>query len=151
MLASSLTRRITIDVEVFGVSFFKEIKFNCSRLNGVFGFQYSSITQTMESNLSNGGGQIGSLRSRSDMNGWGPKFALEGFRPIGNTRLELFATVGGAVQFGHRDQFVANSTTGDFDRVGADEFVTTVDFPDWHSVPENDCRKIVPITLSPGD
>ena len=117
----------TIDVEVFGVSFFQEIKCDFSRLNGVFGFQYSSITQTMDSILSNGGGAIDSLTSRSDVNGWGPKFALEGYQTIGNTRMELFAKVGGAVLFGHRDQLVANTSTGVFNRVGADEFVTTID------------------------
>jgi len=29
--------------------------------------------------------------------------------------------------FGHRDQFVQNTQTGDFDRIGADEFLTTAD------------------------
>ena len=118
----------TIDAEVFGFSVFKEIQFKISRLNGIFGFQYSSLTQTMDSILSSGGAEIGRLMSRSDLNSWGPKFALEYYRPVGHTKLEMFTSVGGAVLFGQRDQFVANTMTGDFDRVGADEFVTTVDF-----------------------
>ncbi len=118
----------SIDVEVIGATFFKEMKFRISRLNGLFGFQYSSTTQSMDVMLSNSGTEIGRLASRSDLHAWGPKFGLEYYRPIGHTKLELLTTVGGSVLFGHRDQFVSNTSTGDFDRVDADEFVTMVDF-----------------------
>lgn len=118
----------TVDVEVFGISFFKEIQFKIARLSGSFGFQYSSIAQSMNAILSSGGTEIGRLTSQSELNAWGPQFALEYFRPMGHTQLELFTSVGGSVLFGHRDHFVSNTVTGDFDRVNADEFVTTIDF-----------------------
>ena len=118
----------SIDAEVFSASFFKEMKFKISRLNGIFGFQYSGITQSMDSTLSSGGTETGRLSSRSDLSAWGPKFGLEYYRPMGHTKLELFTTVGGSVLFGKRDQFVSNTVSGDFDRIDADEFVTMVDF-----------------------
>ena len=118
----------TIDAESFGISFFKEIQFKISRLNGMFGFRYASLSQSMDSVLSTGGSEIGSLRSRSDLNAWGPQFTLEYYRPVGHTKMELYTNVGGAAMFGHRDQFVSNTSSGEFDRIGADEFVTMIDF-----------------------
>lgn len=118
----------SLDVESFGISFFKEMKFRISRLNGKFGYRYTSISQSMDSVLVSGGGAVGSLVNRSDLNAWGPQFSLEYYRPIGHTRLELLTTFGGSAMFGDRNQFVSNTATGEFDRIGADEFVTTLDF-----------------------
>ena len=118
----------SIDVETFGISFFKEMKFKISRLNGIFGFRYSAISQSMDSVLSTGGTEVGRLRSRSDLNSWGPQMKLEYYRPVGHTKLEMLTSVGGSAMFGHRDQFVSNTVSGAFDRIGADEFVTMIDF-----------------------
>ena len=118
----------TIDVESFGASFFKEVKFKISRLNGKFGFQYVSLAQSLDATLTNGGVEIGSLNSRSDLRAYGPKFGIEYYRPVGHTKLEFLTAVGGSVMFGQRDQFVQNTATNDISRIGADEFVTAIDF-----------------------
>lgn len=117
-----------VDFEVVGVSFFKEIKFKVSRLNGTFGYQYTSISQSTDATLSDGGSELGRMFSRSDFNAWGPRFSIEYYRPIGHTKLEIFTMVGGAAMFGHRDQWISNTATGVSERFGADEFVTTVNF-----------------------
>jgi hypothetical protein len=53
---------------------------------------------------------------------------MEYFRPMGHTKLEFIAAAGGAVLFGRRDQFVQNTDSNDLSRIGADEFVTTINF-----------------------
>ena len=118
----------SVDIEGIGASFFKEIKFKISRLNGMFGFQYLSIAQSMDATLTSGGSEIGRLSSRSDMRAYGPRFGMEYYRPMGHTKLEFITAVGGSVLFGQRDQFVQNTATADLSRVGADEFITTIDF-----------------------
>jgi len=119
----------TIDIESIGASFFKEVKFKVSRINGMFGIQYASIAQTLDATLTDSGGsEIGRLNSRSDLRAYGPKFAMEYYRPVGHTKLEFVTAVGGSVMFGQRDQFIQNTATGDVSRIGADEFVTTIDF-----------------------
>lgn len=123
-----LASQHTLDIESFGVSFFKEMKFKVSRLTGTLGYRNTRVTQGLNSVLSSGGAEIGSLISRSDLNAWGPEFALEYYRPIGHTRLEFLTTFGGSAMFGGRDQFVSNTATGEFDRLESDDFVTTIDF-----------------------
>ncbi|MEL7497165.1 MAG: Lpg1974 family pore-forming outer membrane protein [Planctomycetota bacterium] len=118
----------SIDVETISAMFFKEIKFPISRLNGSFGFQYVSIAQSLDASLIQGGTTIGRLNSRSDMRAYGPRFLFEYYRPIGHTKFEFITRFGGSVMFGERDQFVENSVSGDFSRVGADEFLTTTEF-----------------------
>lgn len=119
----------SIDVETFSMSFFKEIKFPISRLNGIFGYQYASINHDLDANVTDGGGAIvGSLRSNSDMRAWGPLWMLEYYRPVGHTKFELMTRFGGSTMFGHQDQLVSNSISGDQSRVGADEFMTIFDF-----------------------
>lgn len=118
----------TIDVESVGASFFKEVQFKISRLNGIFGVQYVSVAQSLDATLSSGGTEIGRLISKSDLRGFGPKFGLEYYRPVGHTKLELITTVGGSVVFGQRDQFIQNTVTQDVVRSGADEFLTTINF-----------------------
>jgi hypothetical protein len=118
----------TIDVESIGVSLFKEVQLPISRINGTFGLQYLSIEQSMNATLSNGGGVIETLDSSSNIRAYGPRFSLEYYRPVGHTKLEFITSVGGSLMFGHRDQFVTNSSTGDFSVVGADEFVSLLEF-----------------------
>ncbi|MFK7769865.1 MAG: Lpg1974 family pore-forming outer membrane protein [Mariniblastus sp.] len=122
----------TIDIESFGVSFFKEVKLPISRINGIFGFQYVSVAQAMNATLSNGGTEIGRLTSRSDMRAIGPKLGFEYYRPVGHTKVEFVTAVGLGVLFGQRDQSVENTVSNDFSRVGADEFITNFDF--WTGV-----------------
>ena len=119
----------SIDVETFSIMFFKEIKFPISRLNGMFGFQYASIFQTLEGELTNAGGAvIGTLRSTSDLRAYGPKFKFEYYRPIGHTNLEFVTAFGGGLLFGERDQIVSNTGAPAVNRFGADEFVVLGDF-----------------------
>lgn len=119
----------SIDVETFSMSFFKEIQFPISRLNGVFGYQYASINHELDANVTDASGTVvDSLRANSDMRGWGPLWMLEYYRPVGHTKFELMTRFGGSTIFGHQDQFVSNSTSGDQSRVGADEFTTIFDF-----------------------
>lgn len=125
----TLTAFHTIDAESFGLNFFKEIKFPVSRLNGKFGLQYVAITHVLDARLTDSGNvEIGSLLGRSDMHAWGPQFAFEYFRPIGHTKFEFMTRFGGSALFGHQDQLVENSVSGDLSRVGADEFMTMFDF-----------------------
>ena len=124
-----LTSQHSIDIDSFTVSFFKELKFPISRVNGNFGFQYVSIAQQLNASVVSGNGAtVESLQSVSDMRAFGPRAILEYYRPIGHTPLELVTTFGGAVLFGQRDQRVANSQTGLENRLGADEFLTILDF-----------------------
>lgn len=124
-----LTSQHSIDIDSFSVSFFKELKFPISRVNGNFGFQYVSIAQQLNANVvSAGGATIETLQSSTDMRAYGPRAIIEYYRPIGHTPLELVTTFGGAVLFGQRDQFVTNSQTGLENRLGADEFLTIIDF-----------------------
>ena len=124
-----LTSQHSIDIDSFTVSFFKELNFPISRVNGNFGFQYVSIAQQLNANVvSPGGATIETLQSTTDMRAYGPRAIIEYYRPIGHTPLELVTTFGGAVLFGQRDQRVTNSETGLENRLGADEFLTILDF-----------------------
>ena len=118
----------SLDVESITAMVFKEIKFPISRINGSFGFQYVSIAQNLSAELRSGGAVLGQLTSNSDMRAYGPRFLFEYYRPVGHTKLEFVTSFGGAAMFGERDQFVSNSSTGEFSRVGADEFLTTTEF-----------------------
>jgi len=127
--AETLNAVHTLDIESFGASFFKFVQMPVSRINGKFGWQYVSIAHDMSAQLTNGvGNQIGFLNSRSDMRATGPTFKLEYFRPVGHTKLELTTGFGGSVLFGRQDHFVSNSSTGSFQREGADEILTALDF-----------------------
>ena len=119
----------SIDIETFSVTFFKEIKFPISRLNGMFGFQYASVFQELDAELTDAGGNItGAIRSTSDLRAYGPKVRFEYYRPIGHTKLEFITAFGGSVLFGERDQIVTNLQTPAVNRFGADEYVLTSDF-----------------------
>jgi hypothetical protein len=119
----------SIDIDSATISFFKELKFPISRINGNFGFQYVSIAQELNANVNDAsGGSVESLRSVTDMRAFGPRVILEYYRPVGHTPLEFITAFGGSVLFGQRDQFVTNSQTGLQNRVGADEFITVLDF-----------------------
>lgn len=124
----TLRAQHTINFETFGVSFFKEVDLPISRINGRFGFQYVSIAHNLDANLNNVGGQIGVFNSRSDFRGFGPKFTLEYYRPVGHTPLEFVTTISGGAVYGRRDQFVDNTLGQGFSRAGADEFLTTIEF-----------------------
>ncbi len=124
----SLNADHSLEVHLASASFFKELKFKISRLTGSFGIQYASITQEMNSVLTNSGGaEIGRLTATSDMDAYGPNVGFEYFRPIGHTRLEIFSAFGGALLFGNRAQRVQNSSSGDVSRIGADEFIAKFD------------------------
>ena len=123
----SLMAAHTIDVDSIGATFFKEVQLPISRFTGKFGFQWVNATQTMNATLSNGGGTLGQLNTRSDLRAFGPSCAFEYYRPIGHTRLEIVSSVGGSLLFGHRDQMVQNTLVGDFNQIDADEFLTTAD------------------------
>ena len=61
------------------------------------------------------------------MRAYGPKFGFEYYRPVGHTKLEFITTLGVGILFGQRDQFIGNTVSNDFSRVGADELITTFD------------------------
>ena len=128
-VGEQLVTQHSIDIDSFAVSVFKELKFPISRVNGNFGFQYVSIAQRLNANVTSAAGaNVASLQTISDMRAFGPRAIIEYYRPIGHTPLELVTSFGGAVLFGQRDQFVTNSQTGTLTRVGADEFLTILDF-----------------------
>ena len=124
-----LASQHSIDIDSATISFFKELKFPISRVNGNFGFQYVSIAQQLNANVTSAGGAtVETLQSTTDMRAFGPRAIIEYYRPIGHTPLELITSFGGSVLFGQRDQFVSNSQTGLENRLGADEFLTILDF-----------------------
>jgi len=124
-----LTSQHSIDIESGTVTFFKELKFPVSRINGNFGFQYVSIAQQLNANVvSANGATVENLQAVTDMRAYGPRAIIEYYRPIGHTPMELMTSFGGSVLFGQRDQRVTNSQTGLQNRLGADEFLTIVDF-----------------------
>ena len=119
----------SIDIETFSITFFKEIKFPISRLNGIFGFQYASVFQSLDAELTDAAGNLtGAIRSTSDLRAYGPKLKFEYYRPVGHTKLEFVTAFGGSVLFGERDQFVTNTGAPAVNRLGADEYVLTSDF-----------------------
>lgn len=125
----TLTARHRMELDVVGASFFKEVKLPIARINGKFGFQTAHIIHELTAQVNDGAGtQIGSLRSRSDVRGFGPQFELEYFRPIGHTKMEFLTTASGSVLFGKQSQVIENSTLGNQSRMKADEFVLTFDF-----------------------
>ena len=124
-----LASQHSIDIDSATISFFKELKFPISRVNGNFGFQYVSIAQQLNANVTSASGAtVETLQSTTDMRAFGPRAIIEYYRPIGHTPLELVTSFGGSVLFGQRDQFVSNSQTGLENRLGADEFLTIIDF-----------------------
>ena len=119
----------TNDVETISASFFKEVKLPISRINGKFGFEYVSISHTLDAEVRDAGNSVvGSLRNFSDLRAYGPHFTMQYFRPVGHTKLELITSVSGAVLFGRQDQVVTNTETGDLSSIGADEFITKIGF-----------------------
>ena len=117
-----------IEVHSLGVSFFKEVKMTISRLAGSFGFRYVSVAQQGAASLLNGAQtEIGSLQHTTDLRVAGPRTKVEYYRPIGHTKLEALGIMGTSLLFGNRDQFVENTTSGDFFRTNADEFVAVFD------------------------
>ena len=125
----TLTTQHGIDLDSATISFFKDLKFPISRVAGNFGFQYVSIAQRLDANVTDASGTIqDSLVTNTDMRAWGPRAIIEYYRPIGHTPLELSTSFGGSLLFGQRDQVVQNSQTGLLNRTGADEFITLLDF-----------------------
>jgi hypothetical protein len=125
----TITAQHNIDLDSISVSFFKELKFPISRLNGNFGFQYVSIFQELNANVNDAGGAIvDSIQGISDMRAFGPRAIFEYYRPIGHTPLEFITTFGGSVMFGERDQFINNTATGQLNRVAADEFISLAEY-----------------------
>ena len=119
----------SFDMQTFSFDFFKELKFPISRLNAKFGYQYASISQNVDAFVADSGGAVtGVLRSNSDMRAWGPQVMFQYFRPVGHTKLELMTQFGGSALFGHRDQFVQNTSNGDRSSFTSRESITVFDF-----------------------
>lgn len=112
-----------LDADSFGISFFSEARNPNSRVVGKFGLQWISLTQSMSSVLSNSGGTIGQLDSRTNLNGFGPSGGIEYYSRIGNSNLEWVTSANGALLFGRRDQSIQNSLASDFVQADADEFL----------------------------
>lgn len=128
-IGETLTADHSIDLETFGLNFFKELKFPISRLNGKFGFLYANVAQSLLVGVNDANGAaVGGLTNTTDFRGYGPQFALEYFRPVGHTPLTLVTSFGGKGLFGRRDQFVSNDVGNVERRFGADEFITVIDF-----------------------
>lgn len=123
----SLSAVHSMNVDSIGATLFKQYRMSDSRLVGRFGLRWIDVKQTLGASLSNGAATLGQLNSRSDLRGFGPSCGLEYHHRIGKTRLELVTTAGGALLFGQRDQFIQNTLEGSFDRIGADEFLSTAD------------------------
>ena len=125
----TLAAQHTFDLDTFTISFFKDLKFPVSTINGNFGFQYASISQSLLANVTDVSGAVSeTLTTNTDLRVLGPRVIIEYFRPVGHTPFDLVTAFGGSVLFGQRDQFVLNSETGAFNREGADEFLTLLDF-----------------------
>lgn len=123
-----LTAEHSLEVQNFGVSFFKDWNLPISRLGGSFGIQYVSIEQDLQARVTDvGGTEIGALSARHELRAFGPKLEFKYFRPVGHTKLEIIGGFSGAVLFGNRDQTVTNTLTSDISRIGADEFVLIFD------------------------
>lgn len=128
-LGETLNANHSFEIETYSFNVFKEIQFKVSRLNGQFGFTYANIAQSLEANVTDGGSNIlNSLQSTSDFRGFGPKFGIEYYRPLGHTPFEFVTSFNGTGLFGRRDQFISNTTDRVQRRFGADEFVTVLDF-----------------------
>ncbi|MEM7457050.1 MAG: Lpg1974 family pore-forming outer membrane protein [Planctomycetota bacterium] len=125
----TLTSQHSLEVHAFGAGFFKELKFPISSITGMFGFQYATILQQLDANVTDASGTVlDTLTSVSDMKAYGPRFSFEYHRPVGHTKMILVSNFGGSLMYGNRDQVVTNSSTGDLSRLGADEFVTMLDY-----------------------
>lgn len=127
-IGETLNANHSFEIETFGFNVFKDIGFKVSRIGGRFGFTYANIAQSLEASVTDGGGNIlDTLQSTSDFRGFGPKFGIDYYRPVGHTPLEFITSFSGTGLFGRRDQFV-NNTAGLVERrFGADEFVTVLD------------------------
>jgi hypothetical protein len=128
-VGESLVARHRMEVDVIGVSFFKEVKLPKARINGKFGFETAHIVHELTAELRDSGGtQTDNLRARSDVRAFGPQFRLEYFRPVGHTKIEFTTCVGGSMLFGKQTQVIENSAGPDQSRLRADEFVMTFDY-----------------------
>lgn len=128
-IGETLNVNHSFELETFSFNVFKEIQFKVSRLNGQFGFTYANIAQSLEASVTDGGNNVlDTLQSTSDFRGFGPKFGIEYYRPLGHTPFEFVTSFNGTGLFGRRDQFVNNTTDLVQRRFGADEFVTVLDF-----------------------
>ena len=117
----------TFNLESYGFSVFKEVQLPITRIGGAFGFHAVDIDHQVDATVVDGSGvTLQNLNTRSDMRAFGPRIRLDYFRPVGHTPLEFITSAGGSVLFGKRDQFILGPET--FQRVGADEIVTTFEF-----------------------
>ena len=128
-IGETLNANHSFELETYSFNVFKEVQFKVSRINGRFGFTYANIAQALETTVTDGGNNVlDSLVSTSDFRGYGPKFGIDYYRPVGHTPFEFITSVTGTGLFGRRDQFVDNTAGLVERRFGADEFVTVVDF-----------------------
>ncbi len=117
-----------MELDVIGVSFFKEVALKKARINGKFGFQTAHIIHELVADVRTPSTVVGALRARSDTRVFGPRFLLEYFRPIGHTRLEFLTSVGGSVMFGEQSQTIQNTAGPSQSRLNAQEFMLTIDY-----------------------
>ena len=118
----------SLEIHSTSVYAFKAIKFKRAYVNGRFGIQITSIEQVLESSLTDAfGTETGTLSRSANIDAFGPRFGIDYVRRIGHTPAQLIASSTTSLLFGDRDEFVANSFTGEQARLGADEFLTVFD------------------------
>jgi major outer membrane protein len=121
----SLSVEHELEAQSFNVAFFKEAEFKVGRINGELGLHYATLSHLLRARVADGGGSlIGELLGISEFEGFGPMIAIEYFRPVGHTKLEMLGGLQVSLLFGERDQLVQNTATLDFNRFSADELLS---------------------------
>lgn len=121
----SLAVEHELEAQSFDIEFFKEMEYKVSRLNGILGLHYASLSHLLRAEVSDAGGvEIGELLGESEFEGFGPKIGIEYFRPIGHTKLEMIGGIQVSLLFGELDQTVRNTLTTDFNLFSADELLS---------------------------
>ena len=124
----ALNAKHSFELHSYAFSAFKALKFKRARIAGRFGLQYVQIQHELDARVFDAAGSEKSrLLGTSEFEGFGPRFGLDYFRPVGHTPLEFVTSATVSVLFGNQDQMVGNGFTGEFSSIGADEFVTTID------------------------
>ncbi len=121
----SVNVRSSLEIHSFSADFFKDIKMPRARLKGIIGFQYTSINHGLTATQNAVGGAIAdTMVSNTDIRLFGTKVGAEYRRPIGHTAIEMIGGLSATLFFGHRDQVVTNTDTGNLFRLGSDELTT---------------------------
>ena len=124
----ALNAQHSFELHSYALSAFKALKFKRARIAGRFGLQYVQLHHELDARVFDPAGtETDRLVGTSEFEGFGPRFGLDYFRPVGHTPLELVTTATAAVLFGNQDQDVSNTSSGVSSSIGADEFVTIID------------------------